>query len=108
MTSVWIPIGVYVCINHDPAVTYDNSAPQATRAACEAIVDIQRARNDANSDMIGYAIQCINFEVKAKANAVVEVKPDAVAKTEPFRLNKHAPGYDFWGPLFHDAAWRAS
>ena len=100
MTSVWIAIGVYVWINHDPAVTYDNSAPQATRAACEAIVDIQRARNDANPDMIGYAIQCINFEVKAKANAV--------AKNEPFRLNKHNPGYDFWGPLFHDAAWRAS
>jgi hypothetical protein len=37
----------------------------------------------------------------------VEVKPDAVAKNEPFRLNKHTPGYDFRGPLFHDAAWRA-
>ncbi len=96
---VWIAVGVYVWINTVPPVTYDYSPAVATREECEAIVVKQRARNDAQPDMIGYALQCVDMDVIAKP-----VDTPAIPIPKPaFRLNTHTPGFDFWGKLFHDA-----
>lgn len=96
MTSVWIAIGVYVWINHDPAVTYDNSKVFATRAGCEAIVTQQTARNNANPDIIGYGLKCIQLNVITKPE-------NASAAPRPFVPNKRSPGSQIWEPQFHDA-----
>ena len=97
--NIWIAIGVYVWINHDPAVTYDHSPGVATEAQCNTIVALQRERIAADADIIGFAVKCVELTVSAKPKG----EAIAVPAKPPFQLNTHTPGFDFWGKLFHDA-----
>ena len=100
MTSVWIAVGIYVWINHEPIVQVDTSPIVKTKEQCEIVVAAQKEIIDANSDVIGYALVCIEMDVEAKG------VPLPASTPQPFELNHHTPGSDFWGKLFHDAGFK--